>query len=170
MYWNWGVISKAEASLVVSKVTSIGILTVGPSKNTLTKMACLWLNMHVFQDNLDNTHLLRSDNKRSHKDRFNIHYRNQGAGNYPYSIRLLQDSLDQCPMPIKIVALSRNTSQCRSLSINYPWSALIGIDPYWSAILIGIGHWSRESCCRHEAQDMVYKHKKDKTLYTCTVF
>ncbi len=72
----------------------------------------------------------------------------------------------QCQsMPIKIMVLIRNTSQCRSMPINADqnhgngrhwshWLAVIGNDRYWSAsgsisgfwsVLIGIGHWYRES-------------------------
>ena len=66
-----------------------------------------------------------------------------------------QDSPDQCPMPIKIMALIRNVSQCRSLPINadqFRSIPLIGIDRHWSELIdIGINarilicidrHWS----------------------------
>ena len=75
---------------------------------------------------------------------------------------------DQCrSVPIKIMALIRNVSQCQSLPIiadqcrSIPLNSsqfreeLIGIDRNWSTLgsmpefwlaLIGIGHWSRESC------------------------
>ncbi len=48
---------------------------------------------------------------------------------------LEQDSLDQCPMPT-----------CLSmLIINWIWSTL-GSMPKFLSALIGIGHWSRDSC------------------------
>ncbi len=49
-----------------------------------------------------------------------------------------QDSIDQCPMLIKIMALIQNAPQCRSLPINVGiernWSELIGVDRHWALI------------------------------------
>ncbi len=49
-----------------------------------------------------------------------------------------QDSLGQCPMPMKILALIRNTSQCGSLPINDNQFWSTWIDRQW-LVLIGIG-------------------------------
>ncbi len=49
-------------------------------------------------------------------------------------------------MPIKIMALIQNVSQCRSLiGIDRNWSPLGSMPEFWST-LIGIGHWSRKPC------------------------
>ncbi len=67
----------------------------------------------------------------------------------------IQDSFDQCPMPINVNqcrSKSWHSSQCRSIPIVPHWQSLMSnhnyvintIDWHWSA-LIGFGHWSKES-------------------------
>ncbi len=67
------------------------------------KLACHWV-WHIQVNK--NTHILKQVSRWyiAPKDIIGHHY--------------FQDSPDQCPMPIKIMALIRNTSQCRSLPIN----------------------------------------------------
>ncbi len=52
-----------------------------------------------------------------------------------------QDSLDQCPMPIN--ADQNHGIDPKCLGIDRHW---LGSMPVFRSALIGIGHWSRESC------------------------